>query len=158
MKNTPILLLALSSLFIFGCSSSLKLSQEDLETKNYQEVYGLLDVSEEQEKPDQMPQYPRGNGGLIEDIQEKQVYPEDAKKEDIEGNVIVSFTVAKNGELKNIDVDKSAHPSLDKDAVRIMENLQPWYPAFTDGKAVPIRLKTLVTYRLRNKGASGITQ
>lgn len=145
-------------LFLFACASNLKVSKEELEQKHYQEIFGLIDVSEVEEKPDKMPMYPRGNGGLIGDIQENLNYPESAKQAGKEGNVIIAFTVNKKGAIENVKVDKGVDPVLDSAAKEVMQKLQPWYPAFNDGEAVSIDLKTLITFRLPPSSGSKFTQ
>lgn len=147
MKYGAFICLTLALVFVTACSSSSKLSKEELNQKNYEQVYGLIDVSEVDEKPEQMPKYPNGNGGLIADIQKHRKYPETAIAENIEGNVIVGFTVNKKGEVEKLSVERSVHPALDQAALDVMQKLQPWYPAYTDGEAVPVRLKTMVTFR-----------
>lgn len=145
-------------LFLFACASNLKVSKEELKQKNYQEVYGLIDVSEVEEKPDKMPMYPGGNGGLIGDIQKNLNYPESAKQAGKEGNVIIAFTVNKKGAIENIKVDKGVDAVLDSAAKEVLQKLQPWYPAFKDGEAVAIDLKTLITFRIPQGSGSKITQ
>jgi TonB family protein len=114
---------------------------------DYREVKGLFDVSEPQEKPDKMPMYPKGNNGLITDIQSNVKYPKEAKEDGVEGIVIVSFRITENGAIKNIEIDKGADERLDNAALDVMETLRPWYPAEVDGKPTEIDLKVIVTFR-----------
>ena len=151
-------LLFLIAISLTACAPKFLVSKETLQAKNYEEVYGLIDVSEVKEKPEQMPQYPGGNGGLIKDIQENLVYPETAQQEKIEGNVIVAFTVNKKGELENVSVDKGVSPALNSAAVNALGELQPWYPAFNEGESTSVRLKTLVTFRLPQNYPNKVTQ
>jgi len=114
---------------------------------DYREVRGLFDVSEPQEKPDKMPMYPKGNNGLITDIQSNVNYPQAAKDEGLEGVVIVSFTITEKGAIKNIGIDRSVAESLDEAAIDVMKTLKPWYPAEVNGEPTDINLKVLVTFR-----------
>ncbi len=114
---------------------------------DYREVRGLFDVSEPQEKPDKMPMYPKGNNGLITDIQSNVNYPQAAQDEGLEGVVIVSFTITNKGAIKNIGIDRSVAESLDEAAIDVMKTLKPWYPAEVNGEPTDINLKVLVTFR-----------
>ena len=134
-------------LFFAACSSTKLPTSEQLSQMEYREVRGLFDVSEPQEKPDKMPMYPKGNNGLITDIQSQVNYPEAAQKEGLEGIVIVAFTITDRGELKNPKIDRGVAELLDDAALDVMKNLQAWYPAEMDGEPTAVTLKVLVTFR-----------
>ena len=136
-----------SFLFLAACSSIKPPTAEQLTQMDYREVRGLFDVSEPQEKPDKMPMYPKGNNGLITDIQSNVKYPQAAKDEGLEGIVIVSFTITEKGAIKNIGIDRSVAKSLDEAAIDVMKTLKPWYPAEVNGEPTDINLKVLVTFR-----------
>jgi len=136
-----------SFLFLASCSSIKPPTAEQLTQMDYREVRGLFDVSEPQEKPDKMPMYPKGNNGLITDIQSNVNYPQAAKDEGLEGVVIVSFTITEKGAIKNIGIDRSVAESLDEAAIDVMKTLKPWYPAEVNGEPTDINLKVLVTFR-----------
>ena len=53
-------------------------------------------------------------------------YPEEAAKNGIQGKVIVSFVVNKNGEVVNAEIKKSVDPYLDAEAVRVVESSPNW--------------------------------
>ena len=57
------------------------------------------------------------------------VYPTDARKNFIEGRVILTFVVEKDGKLTDVKVVKSVDPLLDNEAVGFWRNLQNGYPA-----------------------------
>ena len=48
-------------------------------------------------------------------------YPEEAKKEGIQGKVTIGFTITKEGKLTDVKVLRGCHPSLDAEAVRVIE-------------------------------------
>lgn len=134
-------------LFVAACSSTKVPTSEQLTEMDYREVRGLFDVSETQEKPDKMPMYPKGNNGLISDIQSNVIYPQEAQDKDLEGIVIVSFTITDKGAIKNIGIDRSLGEPLDEAAMDVMEKLKPWYPAEMNGEPTDVNLKVLVTFR-----------
>ena len=133
--------------FLSACSSTKVPTSDQLSEMDYREVKGLFDVSEPQEKPDKMPMYPKGNNGLITDIQTNVKYPKEAKEDGVEGIVIVSFRITEKGAIKNIEIDKGVDERLDNAALDVMETLRPWYPAEVEGKPAEIDLKVIVTFR-----------
>jgi len=148
MKTAVIFLLGIAFFGLVACNTAKPLTQEEIEGKNYQEVFGMLDVSEIEEKPDQLPMYPKGNVGVVNDIQSNVIYPASAKEAGAEGNVLVSFIVTKKGTVKDIELIKGVNPDLDKAALKVMKTLQPFMPAVIDGEKVDIKLKSLITFRL----------
>lgn len=130
------------------------------ELHNYQEVTGStfntdkdgaeIDLSKAKNKgmiPDVAAKYPNGIKGIHELISKKLIYPEDAIDASIEGRVLVVYMVDVDGFVKNVRVHSSAHPILDREAVRIIESMERWIPATYKGKKVkseylqPIRFK-----------------
>ena len=63
-------------------------------------------------------------------------YPNEARRNRIEGAVVMNFTIDEEGRVTNIDVKKSPHPSLEREAVRVVSSSPLWQPALRDGKPV----------------------
>ena len=63
-------------------------------------------------------------------------YPAEARRKRIEGAVVMNFTIDEEGRLTKIDVKKSPHPSLEREAVRVVSRSPLWQPALRDGKPV----------------------
>lgn len=66
------------------------------------------------------------------------VYPSDAVDNEIQGVVIVNFTVEKDGSLSNIKTDKKLGFGIDEEAIRVLKLTKKWYPATQNGKAVSV--------------------
>lgn len=60
-------------------------------------------------------------------------YPANAKNKGIEEEVIVEFTVTKNGEIKNPKIIKGAGVDFDAEAIRLIKNSPDWIPANLNG-------------------------
>lgn len=71
------------------------------------------------------------------------VYPEEAKKEKIQGKIFISFVIAEDGSVKDIEVARSVHPSLDKAAIASVESINELNPrirpALQNGKPVSVK-------------------
>ena len=66
------------------------------------------------------------------------VYPKIAKKNRIQGCVIVSFRIAEDGRVTDVKVHRSAYPALDEEAVRVVSKSPLWKPAYADGKPISV--------------------
>ena len=103
----------------------------------------LFDVVEE------MPSFPGGDRKLMEYLSENIRYPEELADACIQGRVIVSFIVEKDGSISNVKVAKSLDPLLDKEAVRVVSGMPKWIPGRQNGVAVRVRYIIPVTFRLQ---------
>lgn len=109
--------------------------------KSSEEVFG--DVAE------QMPSFPGGDRKLMEYLSENIRYPEECEEICVQGRVIVSFIVEKDGSISNVKVAKSLDPLLDKEAVRVVSGMPKWIPGRQNGVAVRVRYIIPVTFRLQ---------
>lgn len=69
-------------------------------------------------------------------------FPASAREKGIQGDVMLSFVVEKNGTATDIKVVRSAHPSLDEAALTAFKNLGKWRPAMMKGE--PVRCQVLL--------------
>ena len=95
-----------------------------------------------------MPQFPDGDEALIKFLQENLVYPPEAKENGIEGRVIVSFIVGRDGSVTEIKVIKNVHPLLDEEALRVVKMMPNWKPGKLNGKTVPVRFQLPIDFKL----------
>lgn len=93
-----------------------------------------------------MPQFPNGTAGLHNFLNENLHYPEDAEKQGIHGKVIVSFIVDIDGTIKNVEVDQRVYPSLDAEAVRVINAMPKWKPATKQGTPVRVRYSVPISF------------
>ena len=95
-----------------------------------------------------MPQFPGGQAKLMEFLAANVKYPETAEEAAIQGRVVVSFTVKKDGSIDNIEVVRSVYPDLDKEAVRVVKLFPNFIPATFNGKAVDCIFTLPIIFRL----------
>ena len=96
----------------------------------------------------QQPQFPGGTAAMNKFISEHIRYPQAAKEKGIEGRVIVQFTVDKTGQVRDAQVVRSIEPSLDAEAIRVVESMPLWKPGTQDGKPVDVRYTIPVNFNL----------
>ena len=95
-----------------------------------------------------MPSFRGGIAGLQEYLRKMVVYPPKCVEDSIEGRVVVSFVVEKDGSISNAKVVKSVDPRLDCEALRAVWHMPKWIPGKEMGKCVRVKYALPVTFRL----------
>lgn len=99
---------------------------------------------------DEMPEFPEGENGLLKYIASNARYPEEAKKKNITGKVIVKFVVEKDCSVSKVEVMKGIDPLLDAEAVRVVNSLPKFEkPAKKDGVVVSVYYMVPITFALK---------
>lgn len=98
---------------------------------------------------EEMPEFPGGMAKLMKYFSDNVRYPVVAAENGIQGRVICQFTVWKDGTIRDIVVVKGVDKALDKEAVRLIENMPNWKPGKQRGKAVSCKYTVPVSFRLQ---------
>ena len=98
---------------------------------------------------EQMPSYPGGMGALMQYLSSHIKYPVIAEENGIQGRVICTFVVERDGSITNVKIAKSVDPSLDKEAMRVVSSMPKWIPGKQNGSAVRVKYTLPVTFRLQ---------
>ena len=94
------------------------------------------------------PEFPGGTAALLEYLRKNIKYPAICRENNIQGRVIVTFVVNKDGSIVDIEVAKSVNPSLDKEAIRVISQMPKWKPGSQRGKPVRVKYSVPVNFRL----------
>ncbi len=78
-------------------------------------------------------------------------YPQDALENAIRGKVRLSFVIDEKGKMTDVRVEKGVYPSLDAEAVRVVEASPDWKPGKLDGRPVKTKITVDVEFRLEKK-------
>lgn len=98
---------------------------------------------------DVQPQFPGGEHGLINFINQTREYPYHAYKNKIQGRVVCSFIVGTDGKVSNVRVIRgSADESLNREAMRVISEMPRWTVGKVGGQAVPVRCVLPIAFRL----------
>ena len=76
-------------------------------------------------------------------------YPLVAEDNGVQGRVLVSFYVERDGSITEANVVKSVDPSLDKEALRVTKSMPRWIPGRQKGETVRVKYTVPVTFRLQ---------
>ena len=98
---------------------------------------------------EQMPSFPGGNAALMKYLSENVKYPVVAQENGVQGRVVVSFVVEKDGHITDVKVVRSVDPSLDKEAARVVRSMPSWIPGKQNGSAVRVKYNVPVSFRLQ---------
>lgn len=82
-------------------------------------------------------------------INERLIYPQDAKDAGKQGRVVLQFTVNKVGRMENIRVLRGCYQSLDEEALRVVKASPEWKPGMMGGKAVSVTYTFPIVFKLR---------
>lgn len=98
---------------------------------------------------EQMPTFPGGDAALMAYLSKAIKYPVIAEENGIQGRVICTFVVERDGSITDVKVAKSVDPSLDKEATRVIKSMPHWLPGKQNGSAVRVKFTLPVTFRLQ---------
>ena len=97
---------------------------------------------------DKMPEYKGGYDALTAYMQKSIEYPEQAKKDNVEGKVVVAFTVTETGKVTKVHVEKSDNDVFNASALKVVKSMPNWIPAEKDGKKVSAKMMLPIVYKL----------
>lgn len=78
------------------------------------------------------------------------VYPQDAIDQNLEGKVILQFTVNKDGEVKDVTVLRGVNELLDAEAVRVVSSSPKWEAGAQNGIPAAVKYTFPVVFKLNN--------
>ena len=78
---------------------------------------------------EQLPEFPGGMSAFVKWITDNLKYPYSAQNQKIKGRVVITFIVNRDGTTSELKVSKSAHPILDREAMRVMRMMPRWSAA-----------------------------
>jgi protein TonB len=76
-------------------------------------------------------------------------YPNTSRENDIEGRVLVRFTVDELGRATKVRVIKHVSPEVDAAARRIISQMPPWVPGTIDGQPTRVAFVQPIQFTLQ---------
>ncbi len=111
----------------------------DDEPTDTNEIYMVVEDS---------PQFPGGLQALFDYLHDNIKYPESCRRDSIQGRVIISFVVEKDGSINSAEIVKGVHEQLDAEALRVIDAMPKWKPGKQRGKTVRVKYAIPVNFRL----------
>lgn len=128
MKN---IFTVIISMFMLMLSSSVFAEGEELTVKANQHAY-----------------FPGGQSALATWLSENVKYPQECIDKKVDGEVIVSFIVERDGSITGIRMEQSVDPKLDAEAKRVVGVMPNWVAAEMNGVKTRSRLMLPIRFTL----------
>ena len=98
---------------------------------------------------EQMPSFPGGSDALKQYLSNNVKYPVVAQENGVQGRVVVSFVVERDGSITDVKVVRSVDPSLDREASRVVSSMPKWIPGKQNGSPVRVKYNVPVSFKLQ---------
>jgi TonB family protein len=98
---------------------------------------------------EEMPEFPGGETALRQFIAGAVKYPADAVKKGIQGKVYVTFVVSKDGSVADAKIARGVDPTLDAEALRVVNSLPEWIPGKQRGETVNVSYTVPINFKLQ---------
>lgn len=128
----------------YSTDHTLALTEADAESAFEADIVEAYDF----ECVDEPPAFPGGYGAMMQFINSMRKYPVDAYTRGVQGRVLCSFIVQPDGEVTHVNVIRGIMPSLNREAVRILDHMPRWQAGRMAGTAVPVYCMFPITFRL----------
>jgi len=97
---------------------------------------------------EKMPSFKGGMAALNKYLRKELQYPEEASINNVQGRVFVEFVVNKKGEIERARIIKGIDPLLDKEALRVVNNMPNWEPGMQNQKTVSVYFTIPINFKL----------
>lgn len=94
------------------------------------------------------PQFPGGAEAFSKYLSRHLRYPGAAAEKGIQGKVLVSFIIERNGELSNIKIVRSIGGGCDEEAMRVLAKSPKWSPGIQNNQQVRVAYNIPINFRL----------
>lgn len=101
-----------------------------------------------------MPAFPGGEDSLMSYLRNTIGYPVIAQENGIQGRVFVQFVIQKDGVIRDAIVVRGVDPSLDAEALRVINAMPTWKPGTQRGKNVNVQFMIPINFALQNNSPS----
>jgi TonB family protein len=117
---------------------AVAVEEVQVEKGDPEKIYESFDVQK-------YPSFPGGEAELMKYLSQNIQYPAEARKNNIQGTVALSFIVEKDGSISNIKILKDPGAGCGQEAVRVMQSMPRWSPGEANG--FPVRTRFLFPVR-----------
>ena len=109
------------------------------ESPGEEDVYMVVEES---------PEFPGGTNALMGYLRDNMVIPDSCRENNIQGRVLVTFIVEKDGSITKPVVVKSVNHLLDAEALRLVSAMPKWKPGRQNGQAQRVKFTIPINFRL----------
>lgn len=142
MQKHLLLVTILLSMTATLCAQNNKSKQEQLPVKVEERSPEVHTI------PEQLPVFPGGEAALLAYLAQHLKYPEQAKRDIVQGVVLLRFVVFENGHVGKVQIIKSLESHCDAEAKRVVKSLPRFIPGKQQGKAVRVLYTLPIRFQL----------
>lgn len=134
-----------------GCNklTSLKIP----EGVTYVSNEGNLENDSIYEVVDEVAQFPGGEAEGYKWLSGQIQYPAEWMEQGVQGRVLVSLVIGKDGSVEEVNAIRSPHKALSEEAKRVVKSMPKWEPAKIGGKVVRSRFIMPIMFKLKPEEA-----
>ena len=114
-------------------------TQSNLNSDDNEMVFSMVE---------RMPSFNGGQEKLIIFLSQNIQYPPVCRENGIQGKVIVSCVVNKDGSLSDIEIQKSVDKALNDEALRVVRSMPNWQAGMQAGKPVRVKYNIPILFNL----------
>ena len=92
--------------------------------------------------------------GFLRNVYMNIKYPASARNSNIEGLIVVKYTIGKDGKVKDPIIHRGIDGALDQEVLRVINELPDWEPALKGGKPVAMDMILPIQFRIENEQKS----
>lgn len=107
---------------------------------------------------DHVPEFPGGFNAFIKFLSSNIKYPENARKNKVQGRVIITFVVEKDGSLTNIRIARGVEEDIDREAIRVIQMSPAWKPGIQTGKLVRVAYAVPIAFLLADDKSGEVSE
>lgn len=135
----------------------LDIEDSEADDETVIDVMPVIETAEEEEVEDKIyfniiedpAEFPGGDRALYKFISNAVKYPVIAQENGIQGKVYVKFVVNQQGKVSNCQVLRGVDPSLNNEALRVINSLPDFKPGKQRGKPVKVFYNAVINFTLQ---------
>ena len=98
---------------------------------------------------DTMPEYRGGRNAMLQYLTNNVEYPKMDLMAGLQGKVVSSFVIDKNGDVRDVRIIAPVSPEIDRETVKLIKLMPKWKPGRLNGNAVNVRLTVPLQFCLQ---------
>ena len=100
---------------------------------------------------EKQPLFPGGEAGFGKYLQKNLRYPAIARENNVQGRVVLTFVVERDGSLTDIKVLRPLGSGTDEEAIRVLKSSPKWSPGIQNGRPVRVQYSIPINFALASE-------
>ena len=152
----------LAVLFLFTAGSLKTVTSQEVQQKKTAPVDNSTVFAAKAADPDSvyavvktMPEFPGGFDAMAKYLVANIKYPEESRKNGVQGTVFVTYVVEKDGKVNHVKILRGVNDECDLEALRVVKSMPDWTPGKNDkGEVVRVQFNLPIKFALDDKAKS----